>query len=348
MRVICLLSILLIFSGCAVKPKYALQTATSFEVGVSKETDQEYKLIDRNRRAISKAKVINKTLVFSLPSNTPKNVCYAVINEEKEPLFDEKAGFRITSISNYQQLIGQRNHIQTQYSTCERMKEVSFSNLKRADVLLDKNKLFNGKTCDLPPQKAIPPFPKTICGNYRQCQKLAEDSCRENLVAAESCGLALSKTNVHSSISSVSCGALLAKLNGRKYGIGSGVQDAITGYLDEHTKNMFQEEKYTEGIATFILRGVFTYLRTQSCEDDFTKAAYAPIERWRTTKDRIEREPYRVQKGCISLIHNYNSSHKEFNDNKACVENSGKQIVSLEKSIEKAKRMRSEPIACTF
>lgn len=348
MRIIYLLVLLFVFSGCAVKPKYAMQTATGLEVGLSRGTKKEYRLVDRYNRAIGKTKATEKTLIFSLPTHTSPNVCYAVFDDKGKPLFDANTGLMITSIYDYNRKLKQKDLAQQEYANCVRKQKTYSNRLRHADTELNKHKLFNGNTCDLPPQRAVPPFPKTICGSYQQCKDLAHDSCMKNLVDAESCAAALFKTNVHSSITSMSCGALVASLNGERYGIGSGLQDLFTGYLDEHTKKKIETGEYGQAAGTILIRLVFTYLRTQNCKEDFLNAAYAPIERWRREKEYIEREPYRAREECNKLIRKYNSSFEEFNANQSCIEESEKKVLSLSKSIEKAKGATSKPKVCTF
>ncbi|WDP92363.1 MAG: hypothetical protein HUN04_22625 [Desulfobacter sp.] len=348
MRIIYLLVLLMIISGCAVKPKYVVQTATGLEVGLNRGTGKEYRLVDRYNRAIGKTKATEKTLTFSLPPYTSPKVCYAVFDDKGEPLFDDNTGIMITSIYDYNQKLRQKNLAQKKQAACVRKQKACSDRLRHADTELNKHELFNGNTCNLPPQRAVPPFPKTICGSKRQCKDLAHDSCMKNLVDAESCAAALLKTNVHSSITSVSCGALVASLNGEKYGIGSGLQDMFTGYLDETTKEKIETGEYGQAAGIIALRLAFTYLRTQSCKDEFFNAAYAPIQNWRWEKNYIEREPYRAQEKCNTLIHKYNSVFKEFNANQSCIDASEKKIQSLSKSIEKAKASTSAPKVCSF
>lgn len=348
MRTIYLILLMFLFSGCAVKPKYTIQKATSLEVGLSKETNEVFRLIDRNNHLIAKTKATEKTLIFPLPAHTPPNLCYAIINNKGEPLFDAYKGIKITSVYNYHQKKIQRNISQKKYDRCIQNEKPYNSRVNKTYTTLTKNKLFNGRTCNLPSQRAIPPFPKTICGSYTQCQKLAQDACIKNLVDAETCAASLSKTKIHSSITSVSCGALLSSLNGEKYGIGAGLQDAITGYLDQHTKNMINSGEYGKAFATGALRVLFTYMRTESCKTNFTDAAYAPIKSWRQRKTYIENEPYYAQKQCNTLIHNYNSAFDKFDNNKLCVKNQQEKLVYLTQLIDKEKKASSVPKTCTF
>ncbi len=348
MRSIYILMLMVIFSGCALKPKYAMQTATGLEIGINKDSNKVFKLIDRNHRVIAQTQAAEKKLIFTLPSYTSPDICYSLIDDKGEPLYGIGTGLKITSIYDYNQKIKQKNSAQQEYSNRVQNEKKHSYKVSQTKESLNKNKLFNGRTCDLPPQRPIPPYPTTICGSYSQCQKLAQDSCIKNLVDAESCGLALAKTNVHSSISSVSCGALLSSLNGENYGISSGVQDAITGYLDQHTKNKIDSGEYGEAFGTAVLRVTLTYFRTQNCKANFTKAAYAPIERWKATKEYIEREPRLAQNRCITLIHNFNSSLKTFEDNKSRKESLEKEIVYLSALIEKEKNTTSEPALCAL
>ncbi|WDD96773.1 hypothetical protein SG35_015460 [Thalassomonas actiniarum] len=348
MRTIYLILLMCLFSGCAVKPEYTLQKATGIEIGLSKETNEIFRLIDRKNHLIAKTKATGKTLFFSLPTHTSPSLCYAIINNKGEPLFDKNKGIKITSVYHYQQKKIQRNIAQQKYNSCARNEKPYAARVNKTWATLNKNKLFNGRTCNLPAQRAVPPFPKTICGSYTQCQKLAQDSCIKNLVDAETCALTLAKTKVHSSITSVSCGALLSSLNGEKYGIGAGLQDAITGYLDQHTKNMIDSGEYGKAFATGALRVLFTYMRTESCKTNFTDAAYAPIKRWKQRKAYIENEPYQAQKQCNTLIHHYNSAFDTSENNKSCMKKQQEQLVYLTKWIDKEKKASSVPKTCTF
>lgn len=348
MRTVFLILIMIIISGCAIKPKYAVQTATGLEVGLSKDTNKTFKLIDKNNRIVAQADAKEKKLIFSLPIHTLPNICYTIINDEGEYLYDPNTGFKITSIYDYNQKITQLNDSQREHAKCVQNENNYTTNIRIARANLDNNKLFNGQTCNLPPQRDIPSFPETICGNYLQCQELANDLCIKNLIDAESCGLALLKTEIHSSITSVSCGVLLASLNGEKYGIGMGVQDAITGYLDERTKNLIKTGEYGEALATGLIRIGITYFRTESCKENFAKAAYAPIENWLQTKDYIEKEPYIEQNKCNMLIQEYNLFFEKLNDSTLCLQDLGKKIVFLSESVQKAKVATSAPEACSF
>lgn len=337
---------MVIFSGCSINPKYAIQTATGLEVGISRDTNKVFKLIDENNRVVAKTKATEKILVFLLPAYTSPNICYAVIDDEGEPLFKENSGLKITSIYNYNQKIKQQANVKQQYDRRVKNETMYSNRVRTTEANLTNNKLFNGSTCNSPQQRPVPPFPKTICGSYTQCEKLATDSCMKNLVDAESCGVALSNTNVHGSITTMGCGALLSTLNGENYGIGTGVQDAITGYLDEHTKGKIRDGEYGEAFATGAIRIFFTYMRTQSCKEKFTKAAYAPIESWIATKNYIEREPEIARNKCNILIRNYNSSLEVFNDNESHKKDLKKKLISLSRVIKKEKSSSSATKVC--
>lgn len=281
-----------------------------------------------------------------MPSNTSPYICYAIIDDESNPLYKENVGFKITSIYDYNNILKQKKNAENKYSSCVNRENTHSERLNTAEANLTANKLFNGRTCDLPPQRPIPPLPETICSSYTQCEKLAYDSCTKNLVEAEICSTTLSETNVHSAITSVSCGALLSSINGQEYGITAGLQDALTGYLDQHAKNKWNNEQYGEAIGTAVIRGVLTYVRTKNCKEEFTKAAYAPIQRWQDEKDYIVDQPYRTQNACARLIQNFNSSLDEFNSNKSCIEDSKNQVLVLSKQIEKTKSASSIPEVC--
>lgn len=349
MRLLFILATIVIFSGCAVSPKYMMQTSTGLEVGVSKDTNKIYSLVDNNyNHVVAKAKTTNKKLIFSLPANTSPYSCYAIIDDKGKPLYKENVGFKINSIYDYNVKLNQKNIAENKYSSCINSEKKFSERLNTAEANLTANRLFNGRTCDLPPQGPIPPFPETICSSYTQCEKLANDSCTKNLIEAETCSASLFNTNVHSAITSVGCGALLSSINGQEYGISAGLQDALTGYLDQHAKNKWNSEQYGEAITTVVIRGLVTYYRREKCKEEFTKAAYAPIQRWQDKKDYIVNQPYRAQNACAELIQNFNSSLDEFNSNKSCIEDSKNQVLVLSKQIEKAKSTTSVPEACRF
>jgi hypothetical protein len=348
MRSLCLILIATVISGCAIKPKYAIQTATGLEVELSATTDKTFSLIDQYKHTVAQGEVKGKKVVFTLPSNMSPNTCYAIVDDKGTYLYGAKNGLSITSVYDYQQLLSQLKNSQNENSRCLRNQSVFTSGFQTAQSNLNSNNLFNGKTCDLPAQKEIPPFPETICGSYTQCQKLANDSCIKNLVDAEACGAALSQTSVHSSISSVGCGALLSSLNGEEYGIGAGVQDAITGYLDEHAKSMINEESYGKAAVTIGLRLALTYYRTESCKKNFLAAAYAPINSWYQTRDYIVNEPYYEQNKCNALINEFNLSYGKLSDNKKCIQGSEKSMTSLAIAVNKAKTSTSSPEICNL
>ncbi|MCB1907999.1 MAG: hypothetical protein KDH15_11555 [Rhodocyclaceae bacterium] len=348
MRIAYLILILISISGCAAKPIYTLQSPTGLEVGLNRDTKHAYSLVDRNWNVVARARASSSKVIFDLDSHISPTNCYAVVDDEGDNLYGKSAGFKITAIYDYYQILRRLDGAEKEFSRCAEKESGDKTALSAAEAKLNSNQLFNGRTCNLPSQRAIPPFPRTICGNHSQCQRLASDACIKNLVDAESCGAALSQTNIHSSISSVGCGAILSALNGDEYGIGAGVQDAITGYLDEHTKSMINAGEYGNAIATGALRIALTYWRTENCKEQFFRAAYAPIERWATEKEYIEREPYIRQNSCNQLIVAYNNLYGNLERSNACVKNMNAVVASLSNDLQKARLSTSTPEACSI
>lgn len=348
MRFLLFIIITVIIFGCSTKPRYTTQSPTGIEVGLSKRTNKSFRLVDKNSSIIAKINAQGKKLVFNLPSNVSPSTCYTIIDDEGNYLFAQNTGIKITSIYDFNQKQEQLRRAQSDNRQCIENEKFYSQNYQTLDINLSNNELFNGKTCNLPARRDVPPFPQTICGSHYQCQQLANDSCMKNLADAEACGLALSATQMHSSITSVSCGALLSSLNGEQYGIGTGVQDAITGYLDQHTKNMIDDGEYGKAFTTGLIRLAFTYYRVESCKETFFNAAYAPIENWTNQKNYIEREPYIKQNACNQLIREYNSSYENFVKSKACIQETDKSIVMLSSALQKLKNSTSAPEKCSF
>lgn len=347
MRFLHLIVIAIYISGCAIKPSYTFQSIEGVEVGLNRDTEKTFSLIDKNGNIYAKANSHDKRIIFNLPRNTSPAICYAIVDDEGNHLLGKNSGLKITSIYEFNKNERSLMDAQIKNKACIE-NEYSFLNqLRSAETQLYNNNLFNGKTCDLPPQRDLPPFPQTICGSYSQCQELANDSCMKNLVDAESCGVALSKTRIHSSITSVSCGALLSSLNGERYGISSGVQDAITGYLDEHTKDMIETGEYGKAIATGLVRLALTYFRVESCKEDFFEAAYAPIDNWVNEKEYIEKEPYIKQNACARLIGEYNAVYDNLTKSKLCIQETNKNIALLSDILKNAENF-TLPEQCNF
>ncbi|MCW8880415.1 MAG: hypothetical protein OQK51_25430 [Kangiellaceae bacterium] len=345
---IILVCLLICFTGCGVKSKYVVQNSQGIEVGLSQDSANVYRLIDNRGRVIASSRSRDKKITFKVPPYLGTNGCYNVVDNKREFLLGKSEGIKITAVQEYSQKTARLTVAKRDFNQRVRYENTYRNNFLRAKTNLNRNKLFNGRTCDLPRQKQVPRRPKTVCGSYAQCKKLANDSCMKNLVDAETCSAALSKSNFHESINSVSCGALVSSLNGSKYGISDGVQDALTGYLDRHTKKMIDEGKYGEAIGTGIIRVAITYYRTQSCKDNFTKAAYAPLARWERTRKRILDEPYVLRNQCNNLINNFNSSMEREERNKKQLAKLKKEVEALESWVKTEGAKSSKPESCRF
>ncbi len=316
MRILIFLLFSMFIFGCAVKPEKMIQGSHSLEVSLSGNSSQHFKVIDRNNYALSEAKASNKLLTFALPYYTSESECYRVVDDSGNNLLGERNGIRLTTAGEYRQVSASHEKAKQKAKQLEKTVPQYLSTWKSADSEMREHYLFSGTTCNLPPQRDFPPFPEVLCNTEGQCQRLANDVCISNLVDAEKCSFALSKTNLHSSISSVSCGIVVASAQGGGYGIDSGLADALTGYLDERTKSMIDSGQYGEAIGTAILRVGLTYLRTQSCKESFAKNAYAPVRSWQYQKARIEKEPYEARDRCYRLIGAHNNALENYETSK--------------------------------
>ena len=339
---------MLTISGCAIKTTQITQTTSELSVLLSDETDKTYNIVDRYNRKISSTKARGKKLSFILPSNTLPNECYRLITGDGNSLLDEKTGIRVTLVNDYKVLQSKLKLTEKDTNTRQNASSETKKSWKYALNSLEKNKLFNGKTCLLPAQRPIPKRPKTICGSSYQCKELANDSCIKNLVAAEQCGVALSATNAHSSFTSVGCGVIVASVNKESYGIDSALADALTGALDEQTKELWNKEEYGKSVITGIFRLGLTYLRTQSCKASFYEAAYKPLRYWENTRESIKREPYDKRNQCYSLIGKHNNSLDKYNNTQKEYESSYNLLIQLRKDLNKLSNKKSTVEYCAL
>ena len=153
-----ILLVVTVFSGCAIKPKQAMQTATGLEISVSKDTKKSFRLIDRNNRVAGKSTVKNKKLVFSLPAHISPDTCYAVIDDEGKSLLEDNMGIKITSIYDYNQKLRERDRRMQEHNRCLQNQNPYVNRLKSANINLNQNKLFNGSTCDRHYNEQFLPF----------------------------------------------------------------------------------------------------------------------------------------------------------------------------------------------
>jgi len=346
MRIVYVLVIVTLFSGCAVKPTTVEQTYDGLRVGLNKNTDDVYRLVDNRKNVVSNTKSTNKILTFSFYSHTLPSTCYTVIDEDGNKLFENNKGFRITSVNDYYLTVEQKKSYQSQYDQTLANHNHYDSAYDRAKKTMEAHRLFNGRTCDLPPMGKIPPKPISICGGYSQCQKLVSDSCLADLAAAETCAAALSKADLHSSFPSVGCGAVVSIAKTGSYGLGAAALDAITGMVDENAKQQFNSGNYTESFFSAVFSVGIRYFRLKDCKEDLLEAAYSPIRRWESQKSYIQDKPYRLQNACVTLIKTHNSTLNSLENLAALKTGLATKIQALSDQIREKRKTSSEPVSC--
>lgn len=289
-------------SGCAVKPVEIIQTSQTLTIELNKPSQEQFEIIGRNGKVIAEQQAENNKISFSLPYYTSDSECYRVQNSKGQSLLTENEGISLTLTSIYQQSAANLQILKQRKEKLDKQTNQNERQYANANAQMKRHSLYSNPTCRLPAEKPIPPFPDVLCRTEEQCERLANKVCTDNIIDAEKCGVALSRTNTHSSITSMSCGVIVASLNKQRYGIDSVVADAFTGYLDQHTKNMIESGEYGKGILTLLSRVLFTTMRKNKCKTSFAQNAFRPVREWSYTRDRIKREPYQKRDECYGLI----------------------------------------------
>lgn len=287
---------MLIFTGCAVKPIKSMQTINGLQVSLTDSDENQYTLVDQERRAISTSNGTHKLLKFSIPQNISIDQCFSVLDKNGKYFLSDKPRFKLSLIQDHRNLVSRRQSVEKEIGENKQQETIYFNKYLETVSALESNNAFINNSCTLQPQKTIPSQPTLECEKYDPCFEEGKKICTEVFIKKKACKFFIGRMATHI-ISVPACNAMLTD----------------EGYRTDEFFNDVKEGTWTE-ILRILLGPLPLIYRTIIEVNDFDNIISPCVNRviqvkknnqikqWENTVARIEAEPYEIRNECISLV----------------------------------------------
>lgn len=302
-----LIILILLLSGCAVKPVSSIQTKDSLIISLSGSDKNRYRLVDQRGGIVSTVTGANSQLSFRVPKNTNLNQCFAVIDKDGKPLTDHR--YKFSLINEFRTVSGYKRQLDSERDGYIKNLDQNRKNLDKTIAQLDRNRAFADRRCHLPKQRSLPPEPYTKCSSYSECLEEGAAICYSRFIGVEGCGLALRELNVSGMLASPGCAAVAANLAGEKYNMDDAFVDLLHGVADDMGTNLVKSDSwFNNALGVFVLGLNYSIKldNARQCKNTFVERHYGPKRRWITAVNDIRAEPGKTKSQCMSLVDNNN------------------------------------------
>jgi len=315
MKILIMLVIISILSGCAVKPTNSIQTNKSLVVSLSGTDKKEYRLVNRYGKVVSRDTGEDKKLKFDIPYKADVNQCYSVLNEKGKYLSDDL--YRLSLVNEYRAIDGYKTKLEKLLKNSTEKNESYTSYFENTKNKLERNRAFSDRRCHLPKERPWPREPYSKCGTYDKCLEEGGAICYSRFIGLEGCAFALKELNVSGMLSSPGCAAAAAEIAGEKYDMDDAFVDFLHGVADDVGGELMRSESLLDNILGFFVVGANYGVKldkARQCTNDFVETHFGPKRRWIEAVNEIRAEPEKTRSQCVSLVHEHNRYMDEINN----------------------------------
>jgi hypothetical protein len=243
-----------LLQGCGTTARQMTETYNSVSIDIGGKSNKTYRLINADRDVLSVASGRTGTLTFRVPEMRQERQCLYVVDDQGKSISFSQQGVQGFGVEIAPQHYAQRQEIISMEAELEGIQGSTSSQanrLRSIDNELASNRATAGSRCQKPTMRPIPRQPVTRCSSREECYQDGTQICFGIAFGAEGCSMALSSQGVPGVVAGPSCGYAATKLATEKYGLGSGIVDAIRGQVDD-----WAEQKARDGTISGFLQAL--------------------------------------------------------------------------------------------
>ncbi|MCC8995968.1 MAG: hypothetical protein LM517_02670 [Nitrosomonas sp.] len=299
MKIIFFFCFIAVLAGCATKPISSFQTISDVQISLNDSDEDQYRLVDKERRTVSISNGKNKILNFQIPKDIPGDQCFSVLDKNDKNFLTDKPRFHLSLVHEYRDLILKQKLIEgrVDWHTKEEQKYRKLHS-ETLDAL-SSNRAFINNSCYLPKQGELPDKPLTVCDSHDNCLEKGREECKKASIIMKICTIFSGAIGGNQLFARPLCMGLIKRMTDKDYEIRDVFDEGFQGLKTDFLRTFFGAPYTLYNISEYIDKFDETITH---CSNNFVETNfYDPINRWKNTVSRIEAEPYETRNACLSL-----------------------------------------------